>query len=90
MKIDILTYKYNSWFSKKTWVAICQTKLPIDIPNIFAETETEAFNQMKDQIIGKLIYLEKDANYSTRSLEVDISEHGTSINSRWTGPALRK
>lgn len=87
MKVDILTYQRETWFSKKNWVAMCQTKLPFDVPKIYAETEEDAFNQMKDKIQALVVWFELH-NAATRTLEINVQNNGNLISSYWTGPTL--
>jgi hypothetical protein len=87
LKVDIITYQRDTWFSKKIWVAMCQTKLPLDIPMIYAETENEAFEKMKDKIQVIVEWLEK-RNAATRTLEITIGNNGNRISTHWSGPAL--
>lgn len=90
LKAEIVTYKRKVWFqTRKVWVAMCLTKLPVEIDTIYAESETEAFNQMKDKIDHMLKCLEHDSRYAVRTIEYETFDYGTRWSGRWTGPALR-
>jgi hypothetical protein len=87
MKVDILTYQRNTWFSKKIWVAICQTKLHINISPIYAETEYEAFEKMKNKIVDVIDELHQK-NSAVRTLNVTIWNCGNMKSCSWDGPPL--